>query len=136
MHTEYGIKYVHAAREDSRRVQFDCPSDTGGAPKTVYRRLGVLKWKASATPDQIKSASSAVIDIFKNAAGILRVAAGPNLKIDIRPDLNWDFAVTADFESLDAFKTYRDSKAHIEASQRHVVPVLEGAHNVICEWPF
>lgn len=134
MHTEYGIKYVHAARQDSRRVQFLCEGSTHKGPGSMVRQLLVIQWQPGASDDAVKGAQAGLAEAARAAKGSLGFAAGPNLKIDIRPDLNWDYAAVADFSDLDAYHAFRKSAAFAEADKR-IATVRQASHGVVCNWP-
>ena len=134
MHTEYGIKYVHAARQDSRRVQYLCEGSTHKGGGSMVRHLTVIQWQGGAAGDAIKAAQAALADAARGAKGSLGFSGGPNLNIDLRPDLNWDYAAVADFRDLDAYHAYRKSTAFTEADQR-IAAVRQASHGVVCQWP-
>jgi len=134
MHTEYGIKYVHAARQDSRRVQYLCEGSTHKGTGNMVRHLLLIQWQAGASGEGIKAAQAALADAARSAEGGLGFSGGPNLKIDMRPDLNWDYAAVADFKDLDAYHAYRKSTAFAEADKR-IALVRNGSHGVVCNWP-
>jgi hypothetical protein len=134
MHTEYGIKYVHAARQDSRRVQYLCEGSTHKGAGNMVRHLTLFQWHEGASTTGISAAQAAFADAARQAPGSLGFSAGPNLKIDMRPDLNWDYATVADFRDLEAYHAYRRSAAFAEADRR-IAAIRQASHGVVCNWP-
>jgi hypothetical protein len=87
-HIEYGMKYVDAARQDSRRVHYLCDASTHKGTSSVVRHALVMQWKAGASDDHVRAAQSAIAQSARNAKGNVGFSAGPSLNADIRPDLN------------------------------------------------
>jgi len=115
-------------------VQYLCEGSTHKGTASMVRQLTVSQWQPGASEDAVKAAQAGLAEAARAAKGSLGFSSGPNLKIDIRPDLNWDYASVADFRDLDAYHAFRKSPSFIEADKR-IAAVRQNSHGVVCRWP-
>jgi hypothetical protein len=74
------------------------------------------------TPDQVLELQRRLLELPDLIPGLGRYQAGPNASPD---EGNWDFAVTGEFESIDAFHAYVAHPAHVAVVQEHVIPLRD-----------
>src|SRR5277367_3363406 len=92
-------------------------------PSTVLHIINV-KWKADATPEQIKAAVDAAQQLPSKYPGIKRVWT-KNLKYQAQE--GYKQAIVMEFESEDALKKYENSPAQL-AWYKLYMPIREESH--------
>ncbi len=135
MHIEYGQKFVHAAREDSRRVQLFIQPQQASGRDALIRHIVLVQWQPGTDAGRVRDAVSAFPAMAEKIPGLIRYTVGPNLGIDSRPDLNWDFAFVIDFDNVAAVKGYWASAHHSTFADHYVKPYVLTSRRVQCEWP-
>jgi hypothetical protein len=75
----------------------------------VIRHVVVLTWKADATPDQVAAVEAGLAELEATVPGIVDYCYGPDAGLGAG---NGDFAIVADFASVDDYVVYRDHPAH------------------------
>ncbi len=93
------------------------------APKTVIHIINV-KWKDSATPEQIKAVTDAAHQLPSKYPGIKHVWT-KNLKYQAQE--GYKQAIVMEFESEDALKKYTDSAAQ-QWWYKMYLPIREESH--------
>jgi hypothetical protein len=76
----------------------------------VIRHVALFRWKADMPPTQVDRVTEALTALTSVIPQIAGYSCGPN----VGDERNWDYAVVADFASLDDWRTY-DVHSHHEA---------------------
>ena len=88
----------------------------------MFRHVVLFSW----TPDATEEAQLAMAgELRKLPAAVDSIRAyhvGPDAGVN--PG-NYDFAVVADFDDADGYRTYRDHPAHQAVVKSHVNPIVE-----------
>lgn len=87
----------------------------------MLRHIAMFRWAPEATLDQKEEAAAQVALIPTFIESLRAFASGPDAGIN--PG-TFEFAVTADFDDLDGYLTYRDDPRHREIVARYITPIL------------
>jgi hypothetical protein len=87
----------------------------------VIRHAVLFKWTAEATDEQKSQAASEIARLPAIVTVVRSFAAGSDVGLN---EGNYDFAVTADFDSEADYISYRDNPAHRALIQRFIAPIL------------
>ncbi|MGH3277948.1 MAG: Dabb family protein [Trebonia sp.] len=87
----------------------------------MIRHTVLFKWTAEATEEQKYQTAAEVAKLPATVACVRAFAAGPDAGL---AEGNYDFAVTADFDSEADYLSYRDDPGHRELIQRYIRPIL------------
>ncbi len=77
----------------------------------MIRHAVLFRWTAAAAPDQAEQLHAALSAYVADLPGIRSYVHGPNLGIN--PGAA-DYAVTADFDTVEDYFRYRDHPRHLE----------------------
>jgi stress responsive alpha/beta barrel protein len=81
----------------------------------------MFRWLPDTTRDQVDAATKLLLEYVATLDGVVSYRLGHDLGAT---DGNYDFAIVGDFETLDAYITYRDSPRHVEIAKGIVSPLL------------
>lgn len=87
----------------------------------MIRHTVLFKWAAQATDEQKNQAAAEVAKLPSMVGCVRAFASGPDAGLAAG---NYDFAVTADFDSEADYASYRDNPAHRELIRQHIQPIL------------
>jgi hypothetical protein len=76
----------------------------------VIRHVVMFRWIEGATPDQIQAVADALRALPGKIPEIRSFACGPDVGINAG---NWDFAVVAEFDTIEDQTIYRDHPDHV-----------------------
>lgn len=85
----------------------------------MLRHVVLFRWIPSATSDEIAAISSGLAGLPAAIPEIATYRFGPDAGIN---EGNFDFAVVADFESVDDYLVYRDNPVHRALLAEHIAP--------------
>lgn len=86
----------------------------------MVRHVALFRWKEGTSPEAIAAVGDAVGGLPAAIPGVRAYAFGPDLGLI---DGTFDFAVVADFDDEDAYRTYAHHAAHEEVSARFIRPI-------------
>ena len=86
----------------------------------MIRHVVLFRWVPEATSAQVDALSEALAELPGQIPQIRAYHFGPDLGAAAG---NWDYAVTADFDSRDDHAVYRDHPAHVALIEEHIVPI-------------
>ncbi|MGZ4690269.1 MAG: Dabb family protein [Gaiellaceae bacterium] len=89
---------------------------------TGCRHVVTLVFRADATDEQIAAVTDALGALPAQIPEIVEYRFGPDLGIS---DGNHQFAIVADFDSIDGYLAYRDHPAHQAVLADRIRPILE-----------
>ena len=93
----------------------------------MLRHVAVFTWKSGTTPEQVQAFADGLAGLPAQIPAIRTYHFGPDVGI---ADGNGDFALVADFDDEDAWRSYQNHPVH----QRFIVdrarPILETRHAV------
>ena len=87
----------------------------------MFRHVVAFRWKTGTTPEAIAAVTTALAEL----PALIPQLRGYHLGIDagVNPG-NHDFAVVADFESVDDYLVYRDHPRHRAIFETQIAPNL------------
>ncbi|MCE9623208.1 MAG: Dabb family protein [Actinomycetia bacterium] len=85
----------------------------------MIRHVVLLKWNEGVAAAHITATKAALDRLPGLIPQIVSYQNGPDLHV---APTNYDYAVTAEFESADDFIVYRDHPAHQEVVQSYLAP--------------
>ena len=83
------------------------------------RHLVLMQFHEGTDPAAIQALVDGLRALPEQISVIADYKVGPDIGL---ADDNWDFAVTADFESVDDFHTYRTHPAHVAVIRELIAP--------------
>lgn len=87
----------------------------------MIRHVVVLTFDPSTTADQRAAFEAALHELPAKIPQIVDYRVGADLGL---ADTNHDFAIVADFASVDDYLVYRDHPAHVEFKERYLAPYV------------
>jgi hypothetical protein len=87
----------------------------------MIRHCVLFRWLPDTTDEQVDEIATLLLDYVGTLEGVASYRLGRDIGVT---DGTFDFAIVGDFESRDAYVTYRDSPRHIEISKGIVTPLL------------
>lgn len=98
----------------------------------MFRHVVMFRFADDATDEQKEALRSGLRRLPEVISEIRSYRFGDDL--GLRDD-NFDFAVTADFDDLDGFVTYRDNPDHQKVIADLITPIITARAAVQFEWP-
>jgi hypothetical protein len=92
----------------------------------VIRHVVLIKWKEGTDPGQVEAVASALAGMPAAMPFIRRYDLGPDLGVTS----SHDFAIVADFDSVEAYRTYADHPDHKAVSAEFIAPILDSMARV------
>lgn len=89
----------------------------------MLRHVSVLTFTDEATQEQIDAFVEACAQLPDKVDGVRGFKIGFNVNDDPAAG-NSDFAIVAEFDSLDAYRRYATSPAHVDLAQNHLIPIM------------
>ena len=93
----------------------------------MLRHVAVLTWRAETTAEQVQAFAEGLAELPAQIPEIRAYHFGPDVGI---ADGNGDFAVVADLDDEDAWRTYQDHPAHQRFLAERARPIVEARHAV------
>ncbi len=87
----------------------------------MIRHCVLFHFLPETTRDQIDGAAKLLLEYVATLDGVVSYRLGHDVGAT---DGNYDFGIVGDFETLDAYITYRDSPRHVEIAKGIVAPLL------------
>jgi hypothetical protein len=87
----------------------------------MIRHCVLFHFLPDTTRDQIDGAAELLLEYVATLDGVVSYRLGHDVGAT---DGNYDFGIVGDFETLDAYITYRDSPRHVEIAKGIVAPLL------------
>ncbi len=87
----------------------------------MIRHCVLFHFLPETTHDQIDGAAKLLLEYVATLDGVVSYRLGHDVGAT---DGNYDFGIVGDFETLDAYITYRDSPRHVEIAKGIVAPLL------------
>jgi len=88
----------------------------------VIHHVVLFRWIATATPEQVNAAGSALLGMLGRIPEIRRVSFGPNLA-DSRSEYTHALLVVVD--DMAAVKRYVDHPHHVDVAKTYLLPIRE-----------
>lgn len=88
----------------------------------MLRHVVMFTWRPEATDEQKQTVVDNLRRLPSQIEALRSYHVGPDLGL---ADDNYDFAVVADVDDVDAFHAYRNHPAHQEVLQRDILPILD-----------
>ena len=93
----------------------------------AIRHVVVMRFKPGTSPEAVQALTDGLRALPAVIPEIVDYRVGPVLDL---ADDSWDFAVTADFDGVDDFRTYRSHPAHTQVIADLIAPHVEARHAV------
>jgi stress responsive alpha/beta barrel protein len=87
----------------------------------MIRHCLLFRWLPDTTDDQVDAAAKLLLEYVATLDGVASYRLGRDVGVT---DGTYDFAIVGDFETREAYVTYRDSPRHVEISKGIVTPLL------------
>ncbi len=87
----------------------------------MIRHCVLFHWLPDTTRDQVDEAAKLLLEYVATLDGVVSYRLGHDVGASAG---NYDFAIVGDFETLDAYITYRDSPRHVEIAKGIVSSLL------------
>jgi hypothetical protein len=87
----------------------------------VLRHVALLTWVDGATEEQVAAVTAGLRALEDRVPGLRGYRVGPDL--GLAPG-NHQYAIVADFDSIEDFLTYRDHPAHRAVLAERIRPIL------------
>ena len=75
----------------------------------MIRHTVMFRWSDTIADDHVACMAADLDAFVATLSGVVAYRHGPDAGLN---DANWDYAITGDFESVDAYVTYRDHPDH------------------------
>ena len=98
----------------------------------MIRHCLLFRWLPDTTDDQIDEVGKLLQEYVATLDGVASYRLGRDIGVT---EGTYDFAIVADFETREAYLTYRDSPRHVEISKGIVTPLLTERASVQFELP-
>lgn len=85
------------------------------------RHVVLMRFHPDTPAESVDALAAALRALPDTIAEIDDYRVGPDLRI---ADGNWDFAVSGDFASPEAFRTYRSHPDHVAVIREHIEPIV------------
>jgi hypothetical protein len=87
----------------------------------MIRHVVLFRWTPDATPEQKQRVAAEL----RRLPALLPVLRGYDVGADLGlAEGNFEFAVVADFDDLEGFRTYRDNPAHRAVIAEFIQPII------------
>lgn len=93
----------------------------------AIRHVVLMKFREGTSPEAVTALTEGLRALPALIPELVDYKVGPDL--DLAED-SWDFAVSADFASVDDFRTYREHPEHVAVIQELIAPHVETRHAV------
>lgn len=90
----------------------------------MFRHVALFSWTPESTDQQRAAVASALAELPAVIPELRSFRFGPDAGLD--PGRNHDFAVVADFESIDGYLVYATHPAHVRVITELLRPILAG----------
>jgi hypothetical protein len=87
----------------------------------MIRHCVLFRWLPDTTDEQVDEIAKLLLEYVATLDGVVSYRLGRDVGAS---DGTYDFAIVGDFETLDAYLTYRDSPRHVEIASGTVTPLL------------
>ncbi len=87
----------------------------------MIRHVVLLRWRPDLTEARMDDFLSALRSLPAHIDVVRDYRVGSDVGL---AEGNWDFAIVADFDSVDDYLTYRDHPAHDEFRREHLGPCV------------
>lgn len=87
----------------------------------TLRHMVLFRFTNEATDEQIAALHAGIASLPEAIPEIGTFHHGPDAKVN---DTSWDYAVVGDFDSVEAYETYRDDPFHREVIRERIYPIV------------
>ena len=93
----------------------------------MIRHVAVFRWRDGVTAEHVAEVSAALDELPAQIPAIRSYTHGPN----VQPAANrWDYAVVADFDDLDGWRSYDEAPAHAVVRNDLIAPLAAERTNL------
>ena len=93
----------------------------------MIRHIAMMRWNEDTTDEQIDEVKAALATMPELIPQIKAYAFGSDLELSEGTE---DFAVVADFASVEDYKTYANDQRHKDIITAHVLPIVDQTFRV------
>jgi hypothetical protein len=86
----------------------------------MIRHVVLFRFNEGTTADQIEDLAASLRALPGQIPEIRSFRCGPDVGVN---DGNWEFAVVAEFDSIEDQTTYRDHPAHVKVIDEKIAPI-------------
>jgi hypothetical protein len=97
----------------------------------VLRHVVCLTWTDTATPDAVEAVIAGLRELPAQIPEIRAYSVGPDLALGAG---NADLAIVADFDTVEAWRTYQEHPAHQAVIVERIRPILAARAAVQLDW--
>jgi hypothetical protein len=97
----------------------------------VLRHIAMFRFVPDTTADQVRHLAEGLRQLPGQIPEIRSYEVGPDAGLR---EGNWEFAVVADFDNVDDWRTYVDHAAHQQAIAELISPVVSERTSIQYEW--
>ena len=87
----------------------------------MIRHCVLFRWLPDTTDDQVDEIAKLLLEYVATLDGVVSYHLGRDIGVT---DGTYDFGIVGDFETREAYVTYRDSPRHVEIAKGIVAPLL------------
>jgi hypothetical protein len=87
----------------------------------MMRHIVLLTWVEGTTPEQVKAVSAALDALPGQIDTIRSYTHGPDLGLG---EQRYDYAIVADFDDAEGWRTYDEHPVHNQARAEVIVPII------------
>lgn len=93
----------------------------------MIRHIAVFRWNDGVTADQIAQVGAALTDVAAQVPAARSYTHGPNVQ---PASFRWDYAIVADFDDLEGWRTYDEHPMHKRVRDELIAPLSADRTNL------
>jgi hypothetical protein len=87
----------------------------------MIRHVAVFRWNEGTTAEQVGAVKAALDELPERVPSIRRYTHGPDVQLG---DGRWDYAVVADFDDADGYRSYEAHPDHLAVRSDVIAPLI------------
>jgi Stress responsive A/B Barrel Domain len=87
----------------------------------MIRHVAVYRWNEGTTAEQVGAVTAALDELPGRVPSIRRYTYGPDVQLG---DGRWDYAVVADFDDADGYRSYEEHPDHLAVRSDVIGPLI------------
>jgi hypothetical protein len=96
------------------------PEEGGWYRRSMIRHVVMFRWNEGTTTQEVDEVAAALRALPDQIPEIRSFRCGPDVGVN---EGNWQFAVVAEFDSIEDQTVYRDHPAHLKVIDEKIAPI-------------